>query len=72
MQEIMKDLFGEVPTAEVFKSFNAREIGRPVAEGVSLHRPAQGGFVVGGAAGPAVATSRRTPSHTFFGAEGEG
>lgn len=71
MQTIMKELFGEAPTAEVFKSFNARDIGDPVRTGTSLHRPAHGSFVVGGAAAAASTANRATPSHTFFGDEEE-
>jgi hypothetical protein len=67
MQAIMKDLFGEAPTAEVFKSFNARDIGHPVSSGTSFYRPTYGSFVVGGAATTAGSASRATPSHTFFG-----
>jgi len=65
MQAIMMNLFGEAPTAEVFRAFNER-LGKEVRDGRSQHRPNTGSRIIPTtAAGTSVVVS--APKHTFFG-----
>ena len=71
MQAIMMNLFGEAPTAEVFRAFNER-LGKGVRDGRSQHRPNTGSRIIPttaatGATIPAGAL--KTSKHTFFGGE---
>ena len=70
MRLIMAELFGEVPTNDVFTAFNS-QMGNKVEEGRSRYHPGIGGLVVPTVAGTGIATStvsRTTPKHTFYGA----
>ena len=71
MQTIMMDLFGEVPTAEVFRVFNER-LGKEVRDGRSQHRPNTGSRTIPttAATGATIPSGvLATPKHTFFGGE---
>ncbi len=74
MQKIMVELFGEAPTAEVFRTFSKR-LGKEIRDGRSQHRPDIGSRIVPttaatGATIPSGALA--TPKHTFFGGERHG
>jgi hypothetical protein len=71
MRTIMIDLFGENPTADVFKSFN-ESLGRRVVLGQSASQPGSGRLL--GLASPAVVSNPSGPQtrpHTFFGSRRE-
>ena len=72
MQSIMSKLFGEAPTAEVFKTFN-KQVGDTIRDGRSQHHPGTGGLVLPGAASvnTTASTARETPKHTYYGADDE-
>jgi hypothetical protein len=72
MRAIMTDLFGEEPTGQAFRAFNARA-GAAIREGRSQYTPGSGRLslaasgIVAGVAAPSVA--RAAPRNTFFGTE---
>ena len=71
MQTIMMNLFGEAPTAEVFRAFNER-LGKEVRDGRSQHRPNTGSRTIPttAATGATIPSGGlATPKHTFFGGE---
>lgn len=71
MQAIMMNLFGEAPTAEVFRVFNER-LGKEVRDGRSQHRPNTGSRIIPttAATGATIPSGAlKTSKHTFFGGE---
>lgn len=69
MQKIMVELFGEVPTTDVFRALNQRT-GDAIRQGRSRHvagvgRIATPAIIAGGSG--AFASDRPTPRHTFYG-----
>ncbi len=71
MQAIMMNLFGEAPTAEVFRAFNER-LGKEVRDGRSQHRPNTGSRIIPttAATGATIPSGAlKTSKHTFFGGE---
>lgn len=70
MKKIMVELFGEAPTADVFRAFN-RQQGDEIRRGRSRHLPRAGGLVVptvvSGGSSQASSGVRPTPKHTFYG-----
>lgn len=70
MKGVMVELFGEVPTADVFDEFNRRQ-GDEIIRGRSRHRPRTGGLVapavLSGGASQIQPGTRPTPRHTFYG-----
>ena len=69
MQEIMVNLFGEIPARDAVRAFN-EEQGKSMREGESRHRPGTGSIalstgVIG--SGKSSLGSRSTPEHTFYG-----
>ena len=74
MQKIMVELFGEAPTAEVFRTFS-EGLGKDTRDGRSQYRSDTGSRIIPataatGAAIPSGALA--TPKHTFFGDERHG
>lgn len=74
MQKIMVELFGEAPTAEVFRTFSERS-GKEVRDGRSQHRPDTGSRIIPATAATGATIppgALATPKHTFFGGERPG
>ena len=74
MQKIMVELFGEAPTAEVFRTFSERS-GKEVRDGRSQHRPDTGRRIIPTTAATGATIlpgALATPKHTFFGGERPG
>ena len=71
-REIMVKLFGEVPTTEVFRTFN-ESMGDQVRKEQSRHRPGTGSLVlptgIASTTKPTSSGPRTTPRHTFHGTE---
>ena len=69
MQEIMVNLFGEIPARDAVRAFN-EEQGKRMREGESRHRLGTGSIALSAGAASSVKPSlpsRRTPKHTFDG-----
>ena len=68
-QEIMVNLFGEIPARDAVRAFN-EEQGKRMREGESRHRLGIGSIALSTGAASSVESSlpiRRTPKHTFHG-----
>lgn len=73
MQNIMIELFGELPTRDVFRSYNV-EFGNRVRTGHSQYSPITGGFAIGAgltdqSKSSSSSIARKVKNHTFYGGE---